>query len=184
MLFNNNFIIISIILAMILLIPYDEVFAEEKETVEVEIKYTNGDRTSYHGMKMLVYQDFDKVPIIEKYFESNPDFITVEKNHRYKIEVFVNGIYADVGYVQLKNNAEKLDISIPLSGGIQFDIYYKDGKTPIKDATVILKSSDYSELGRGLTKRIQSTTKILHCRCVFRRFIFNNLLPSKMIITL
>ena len=159
MLFNKNFIIVSVVLSMILLIPTEEIFAEEQETIEVEIKYTNGDRAGFNGMKMLVYQDFDKVPIIEKDFENNPDFITVDKNHRYKIEVFVNGIYADVGYIQLGSNSEKLDIPIPLSGGIQFEVYYEDGKTPIKDATVILKSSDYSELGRGLTNDKGETTR-------------------------
>ena len=158
MLFNKNFVIVSVIISTVLLIPSEGIFADEQETVEIEIKYTNGDRAGFNGMKMLVYQDFDKVPIIEKDFENNPDFITVEKNHRYKIEVFVNGIYADVGYVQLENNPEKLDINIPLSGGIQFEVYYEDGKTPIKDATVILKSSNYSELGRGLTNDKGETT--------------------------
>ena len=158
MLDNKNIIMLFFIVSLIILIPHENIFAEE-ETIEVEIKYTNGDRAGFNGMKMLVYQDFDKTPIVEKDLESNPDYITLDKNHRYKIEIFVNGIYADVGYVQLENDPEKLNISIPLSGGIKFEVYYNDGKTPIKDATVVLKSSDLSELGRGLTNDKGETTR-------------------------
>jgi len=150
MLGNKYLIMLFFIISLVILIPHENIFAEE-ETIEVEIKYTNGDRAGFNGMKMLVYQNFDKIPIIKKDLENNPDFITVDKNHRYKIEIFVNGIYADVGYVQLEKDPEKLNITIPLSGGIQFEVYYNDGKTSIEGATVILKSSDYSELGRELT---------------------------------
>ena len=125
-------------------------YAEELETIQFEIKYTNGDRVDNNGVKIIVYQDFNKSPILEKNLQSNPDFISVPENHRYKIEVYVNGMYADVAYVQLKNNSEKLDIDIPLSGGLQFEVLYKNGH-PISGATVILKSQDNEEWRKGTT---------------------------------
>ncbi len=147
-------------------ISIENAYAEELEKIEVEIKYTNGDRADYNGMKLVVYQDFEKTPLLEKTLVSNPDFITVPENHRYKIEVYANGMYADVGYVQLNNNPEKLNINIPLSGGLQIGVYYKNGN-PIHDATVILKSQDNIEWKKGKTNDqgetvrywIQSTVK-------------------------
>jgi len=128
----------------------EEAFAEELETIQLEIKYTNGDIVDYNGVKIIVYQDFNKSPIIERTLQGNPDLISVPENHRYKIEVYANGMYADVGYVQLKNKSEKTDINIPLSGGLQFEILYKNGH-PINEATVILKSQDNEEWRKGVT---------------------------------
>ena len=155
-----------IIATFFIVISFESVSAEELETIEVEIKYTNGDRADHTGMKLLVYQDTNKDVFLEKDLESNPDFIIVPENHRYKIEVYVHGIYAGVEYVQLENNSEKININIPLSGGIQFEVYYNDGQTPIHDATVVIKSSDNTEVRRAATNDqgktlrywIQSTT--------------------------
>ncbi|MEX0862979.1 polysaccharide deacetylase family protein, partial [Nitrosopumilus sp.] len=163
---SGKFTIIAIIIFSItLMISIENAYADK--TIEVEIKYTNDDRVDHNEIKLLVYQDFNNKPMLEKTLESNPDFITVPENHRYKIEVFVNGMYGDVGYVQLNNNPEKLIINIPLSGGVQFGVFYKNGQVPIKDATVIIKSHDNSEWRRGTTNDqgetirywVQSTSK-------------------------
>ncbi|MGY5144111.1 MAG: polysaccharide deacetylase family protein [Candidatus Nitrosopumilus sp. bin_32a] len=149
-----------------IVICFQNVYAEENQTIEIDVKYTNGDLADYSSMKILVYQDFQKEPILENKLSSNSDFIIVPINHRYKIEVYADGMYADVGYVQLKDNPEKITINIPLSGGLQFQIFYKNGEIPIRGATVVLKSNDNSELRRtttnddGETARywLQSTT--------------------------
>jgi len=153
-------------LMVVFTINLNNVYAEETETIEVEIKYTNGDIVDFNSIKILVYQDFQKEPILEKKLTSNPNFISVSENHRYKIEVYVDGMYADVGYIQLDDRQSKIEISIPLSGGIQFQVFYKNGETPIKGATVVLKTHENSELRRALTNDdgetmrywIQSTT--------------------------
>ncbi|NNM02517.1 MAG: DUF2334 domain-containing protein, partial [Nitrosopumilus sp.] len=156
----SKIIIFSIVFSVLLFVNYtDSVFAEELETIEVEIKYTNGDRADFNGMKLVVYQDFSKEPFLEKNMLSNPDFITVPENHRYKIEVYAKGIFGDVEYVQLEKTSKKVDISIPISGGIQFEVFYKNGEIPINEATVILKSIDGSEIGRDLTNDLGETTR-------------------------
>ena len=114
------------------MISFESVYAEETQTIQVEIKYTNGDRADFNGMKLLVYQDFSKEVFLEKQLENNPDVIMVPENHRYKIKVFANGMYADVGYVQLDNTSKNIQINIPLSGGLKFDVFYEDGETPIE----------------------------------------------------
>ncbi|MBL4595428.1 MAG: polysaccharide deacetylase family protein, partial [Robiginitomaculum sp.] len=165
---KNKILLLMISASILLICSTGNAYAEETQTIGIEIKYTDGDRVNYEGIKILVYQDFNKIPILEKELAGNPDSIIVEKYHKYKIEVYVNGIYADVGYIQLDNSPVKMDINIPMSGGIQFEIYYKNGVTPIKDATFVLKSADNSELDRSITNDkgqtgrywIQSTVRV------------------------
>jgi len=156
-----------IVLVILLIIPSNSVYSQESRTIQVEVKYTNGDLADFYGMNLVVYQDYNSVPILKKDIENNPDSISLPKDHRYKIEVYANGMYGDVGYVDLNNNQEKINISIPLSGGLQFNIFYKDGQTPINGATVSIKSYDGTQWRLGKTNDqgdtirywIQSTTK-------------------------
>ncbi|HET9009422.1 MAG TPA: polysaccharide deacetylase family protein [Nitrosarchaeum sp.] len=149
------------------MIPVSSVYAQESKTVQVEVKYTNGDLADFYGMSLVIYQDYDKIPIMKKEMENNPESISLPKDHRYKIEVYANGMYGDVGYIDLKSNQEKININIPLSGGLQFNVFYKDGQTPIKDAKISVKSHDGTQWRVGKTNDhgetlrywIQSTTK-------------------------
>ncbi|MHA7647280.1 polysaccharide deacetylase family protein [Nitrosopumilus sp. S4] len=147
---NNKTWMILFLASVFSFITFEHVYAEEFETIEIEIKYTNGDRADFNGINLIVYQDFSKTPYLEKPLEKNPDSILVPKNHRYKIEVYANGMYADVGYVQLKEKSEKIIINIPLSGGLELGVFYKNGN-PIQGATVIVKSQDNTEWKKGIT---------------------------------
>ncbi len=167
---NKNFSIGKIgmiVLVMSLIIPVNSVYPQESRTVQVEVNYTNGDSADFYGMSLVIYQDYGNMPILKKEMGNNPDSISLPKDHKYKIEVYANGMYGDVGYVDLKSNQEKINIDIPLSGGLQFNVFYKDGQTPIKGATVSVKSHDGTQWRLGKTNDqgdtirywIQSTTK-------------------------
>ncbi|WP_238527595.1 glycosyltransferase family 2 protein, partial [Candidatus Nitrosarchaeum limnium] len=165
---NFNILKIAIIvLVLSLVIPINLVYSQESKTIQVEVKYTNGDRADFYGMSLVIYQDNNNTPFLKKEMEGNPDSVTLPKDHTYKIEVYANGMYGDVGYLNLKTEQEKINISIPLSGGIQFNVFYNDGKTPVKNALVAIKSYDGTQLRIGKTNDqgdtmrywIQSTTK-------------------------
>ena len=159
--------IIMIVLVVSLIIPVNSIYSQESRTIQVEVKYTNEDIADFYGMSLVIYQDYGNAPILKKEMKNNPDSISLPKDHRYKIEVYANGMYGDVGYIDLRNNQEKININIPLSGGLQFNIFYKDGQTPIKGATVSIKSHDGIQWRLGKTNDqgdtirywIQSTTK-------------------------
>ena len=85
----------------LILFGFDNVFAEESQNIQIEVKYNNGDRADFYGMKLIVYQDQSKEVFLEKQLENNPETISVPENHKYKIEIYANGMYAGVGYVQL-----------------------------------------------------------------------------------
>ena len=152
---------------MTIVFPINLGHSQESGIVQIEVKYTNGDRADFYGMSLTIYQDYNKQPILKKEMVNNPDSISLPKDHRYKIEVYANGMYGDVGYVDLNSNQEKINIIIPLSGGLQFNVFYKDGQTPIKSATVSIKSHDGTQWRLGKTNDqgdtirywIQSTTK-------------------------
>jgi len=154
-----NYFIIIFAMVSISIVSFETVFAEQTQTVEVEIKYTNGDRADFNGMKLVVYQDFNKEIFLEKQLENNPNFITVPENHRYKIEVYANGMYADVGYLQADDTSKYIQINIPLSGGLKFEIFYEDGETPIENARVIIKSQDNTEWRQGITNKLGETIR-------------------------
>ncbi|PIY89900.1 MAG: hypothetical protein COY74_04395 [Nitrosopumilales archaeon CG_4_10_14_0_8_um_filter_34_8] len=156
-----------ILLIMTIVFPINLGYSQESGIVQIEVKYTNGDRADFYGMSLIIYQDYNKQPILKKEMVNNPDSVSLPKDHRYKIEVYANGMYGDVGYVDLNSNQEKINITIPLSGGLQFNVFYKDGQTPIKSATVSIKSHDGTQWRLGKTNDqgdtirywIQSTTK-------------------------
>lgn len=165
---NSNIVKIGIIVLIVsLMIPVNSIHSQESETIQVEVKYTNGDLVDFYGMSIVIYQDYSKIPILKKEMKSNPESVSLPKDHKYKIEVYANGMYGDVGYIDLKNNQEKININIPLSGGIQFNVFYKDGQTPIKGATISIKSHDGTQWKLGKTNDqgdtlrywIQATTK-------------------------
>ena len=79
---NQVFTSLLVIIAFTLIISFENTYGEELKTIEVEIKYFNGDRADFTEMKFYVYQDSDKTPILEKELEGNPDFITLPVNHK------------------------------------------------------------------------------------------------------
>ena len=165
---KNSFLITAFSALIVLAISTNFAFAEETTQLELEVHYTNGDIADYNSMKFVVYQDFDKTPLLTVDATGNPSIIEVPKNHDYKVEVYVNDIYASVDYIEINEQSEKLNINIPLSAGLKIKVYYEDGLTPIDDATVVIKSNGNTELRRtitndnGETQRfwIQSTTKL------------------------
>jgi len=158
---------IPFLLILVTIIP-NIAYGQELGTIELEIHYTNGDIANFNGMNIIIYQDFDKTPIFKKTLESNPDFITMPIGYKYKVEVYANGMYADVDYIDLQNSQEKLLITIPLSGGLKINVFFERGEIPIKNATVVIKSYDGIEWRKGQTNDqgdtirywIQSTNKL------------------------
>ena len=134
-------------------------YGEESSSLQVEIKYTNGDRIDAYQTKYVIYQDSNKNPFLEKTLETNPESIMLPKDHRYKVEVYVNGMFYEVGYVDLKNPEEKLEINIPLPGGLKFNVFFEDGETPIDGAIVIIKSQKGEEQKVGKTDDLGQTMR-------------------------
>jgi len=142
-----------------LVASFNSAYSEESETLQIEIKYTNGDRIDTYQTKYIIYQDYEKTPILEKKLDSNPDSVILPQDHKYKVEVYVNGMFSEVGYVELQNESEKLDMNIPLPGGLKFNVFFEDGEKPIDDAIVVIKSHDGEQQRIGNTNENGDTMR-------------------------
>ena len=134
---------IILVFILILLVPLTAYGDQGIGSLEIYIKSTGGERADYHGMALKIYQDNAKIPF--KTIESlsgNPYKISLPLGHSYKIEDYVNSMYATVGYITLQNGDEKLELSVPIPGSIRFTAVYNDGNTPIDNATIMVKSND------------------------------------------
>jgi len=151
------FIVFFMIATLMTSIVY--AYGEESSSLQIEVKYTNGDRIDAYQTNYLIYQDSDKIPFLEKKLETNPETVILPKDHRYKVEVYVNGMFSEVGYVELKNSIEKLEVNIPLPGGLKFNVFFEDGQTPIDGATVIIKSHGGQEQRVGKTDDLGQTMR-------------------------
>lgn len=148
---SNIYKVCAFAVIFTLVLQINSAYSEELQTLQIEIKYTNGDRIDAYQSMYKIYQDNEQTPIIEEKFTKNPNSINLPQDHRYKVEVYVNGMYSEVGYIELKNEPKKLDINIPLPGGIKFNVFFEDGETPIENAMVVIKSSNGEEQRVGNT---------------------------------
>jgi peptidoglycan/xylan/chitin deacetylase (PgdA/CDA1 family) len=121
------------------------VFAQQNTgTIDVFIKSENNDRVFPQGVSIKIFKDLEKTPTEEILsLESNP-FTTssLPLGHRYSVEVYVNNMYAGVGFVDLQQSKQNLEITIKNFGGMRLNVFYKDGQTPLSGAYVVIKSHD------------------------------------------
>ncbi|TLX82092.1 MAG: hypothetical protein E6L00_04695 [Thaumarchaeota archaeon] len=108
----------SLILILIILQPIIVYADQGTGSIEIDVRYTNHDRADYYSMAVKVYQDFSTIPYKDiSSLSANPyNIVSLPVGHKYKIEVYANGMYASTGYVDLQNAHDSLDITIPLPG--------------------------------------------------------------------
>jgi len=133
---------ITSVFILILFVPLTS-YGQQTGTLEIDLKTMNGEMTDYHGIALKIYQDNGKIPFTTiDSLSGNPYKISLPIGYQYKVEVYVNSMYANAGYVNLQNNDEKLELAIPNTGSVLFTTIYNDGTTPINNATVIVKSGN------------------------------------------
>lgn len=77
-----------------------QVFAQEKTgTIELFLKNENGDRVSPFDISVKVFKNLETKSFLEIHqIDTNPLQIpSLQLGQRYKIEVYVNNMYADTG---------------------------------------------------------------------------------------
>jgi len=128
-------------------------FAEETGSIEVNIKYFNGDRLDTWQTILKLFQDDGDSPYVTIEFpESNPYLIdALPLGHKYTVEVYVNNMFAGTGFLNLEETEGQIKLNIPLQGGYQFIAFYNDNQTPIEGATVTIKSDDGHQWSQGIT---------------------------------
>ena len=117
---------------------------QDTGSITVTLAYVGGDRAYSSTMALKVYQDMNQT--VYRDMESIPEnpfnITSLPLGHNYKIEVYANGMFSNVGYVDLQKTSQTLTLNLPLPGGLQPSIFYNDGYTPIFNATVNVRSQD------------------------------------------
>jgi hypothetical protein len=131
-----------LIFIVILLAPLTS-YGQQTGTLEINLKSVANEMVDYHGMALKIYQANQNTPFktIDSMTE-NPYKVSLPIGYQYKVEVYASSMYANVGYVNLQDSNQKLEIVIPNSGSVLFTVVYDDGTTPIDNATVIVKSNN------------------------------------------
>lgn len=119
-------------------------YAEDLAQVEIDVKNSNGDRTGSSNVVFKVYQYTKDTLYTELKPKSNyPYFVaSLPVDHKYRLEGFVNGIFAGSLIIDIKNNYEQIDFVLPKSSGMNLQILYNDKQTPIAGAAVNIKNQD------------------------------------------
>lgn len=126
---------------------------ESATSLLVNIMYYGGDRADYSLLSFDIFQDTNKTVYKEiDSVSSNPfDIEGLPINHRYKIEVFANGMCSDIEYVNLDKSKATLNMYLSPPGGMRPHIFYRDGYTPVSNAAVLVKSQDNKTWAKGIT---------------------------------
>ena len=128
-------------------------FAEDTGTIELDLKFQNGDRVVTYQTVLEIFQDdIDEPYQIIEFPESNPYMIeSLPLGHTYTVKVYLNDMFAEQSFIILDEPTEELKIFIPLQAGMTFSVFYNDGSTPIEGAKISIKSDNGNEWANGST---------------------------------
>ena len=139
-----KFLLPSLLVFFIIISSASLSFAQEDTgSIDVIIRYNTFDKIDTYAAVLKVYQDNNKDPfVVIRFPESNPIMIdSLPLGHKYKVEVYVNGMLAGSEKIDVNGN-EEMEIIIPTSGGMIFRAVYNDGSTAIVGATISIFSDD------------------------------------------
>lgn len=129
-------------------------------TLEILVKSESGDRVPPDTLAIKIFQGLQTTPLKTiAPLENNPNISQLQLGHRYKVEVYMNNLYAGVGFIDLEKDKEQLDITIKNTGGMRLTVYYKDGQTPIQNAMVWIKSQDGKSWSYSVTDKNGQTER-------------------------
>ena len=142
-------------------------YSEEFGAIEIQVKDWEGDISSPEGITIILYQE-NKSLFKEIELQTNPQTISeIPLEHNYSFEVIKHDINFPLSdKIFLDSPLKKIDLKIPMEGGMKFNVFHKDGYTPIENAIVTIKSPNGNSLvtavtnNDGQTQRywLQSTT--------------------------
>lgn len=147
--------LVSILTILFVLQSIIPSYAEELGQLDINVKYTNGDRASAYNILMKIFYKGTN----DLYTELEPNseypyFVTMlPVNQEFRIEAYVNGMYSGSYNIDIKNKYHVIDFIIPLSSGVQFHVLYNDKYTSIEGASIQIKNQDGKILRKDFTDK-------------------------------
>lgn len=127
-------------------------------SISATVSYATGDRANTYGVSLKIYQDASQSVYrnIDS-IASNPFTIdSLPLGHAYKIELFANGMCADIEYVKLDQTTQNLTpknliLHLYPPGGLRPNVFYNDGTTPVFNAIVYINDQNNKTWGVDYT---------------------------------
>jgi len=119
---GHKFLLTTLLVFFLVLTESSLAFAEETGSIEVDIKFLNGDRLDTWQTTIQVFQDnSDTSYVTIENPKFNPYLIdSLPLGHKYTAKVYVNNMFAGQSFLNLEESEEHLPVNIPLSGGMRF----------------------------------------------------------------
>jgi len=156
-----KFLLPSLLVFFIIISSANLSFAQEDTgSIDVYIQYNTFEKVETYALTLKVYQDNNEDPFVVIGFpESNPIMIdSLPLGHKYKVEVYVNGMLGNSKKIDVSGN-EEMEIIIPTAGGMLFRVLYNDGSTTVVGATVSIFSDDTQLWAQDTTDPNGKTTR-------------------------
>lgn len=136
-------------------------YGDSSGTVEISLRYTNGDRISSNFVEIKIFQENsnEAIQIINERNSESTYITELKIFEKYRMDIFINGIFSGSKNFELKNKYEYLDVSIPLSNGLSFNVLYNDNSTPISGLTVSIFSNEGKFVTKGTTNKEGDTIR-------------------------
>lgn len=147
-------------------VPHDQGFnyvapkqsTSDTGSISATVSYATGDRANTYGISLKIYQDSSQSVYRNIDSISNNPFSidSLPLGHTYKIELYANGMCADIEYVRLDQTTQNLapkNLILHLSppGGMRPNVFYNDGTTPVSNAIVYIKDQNNKTWGMDYT---------------------------------
>lgn len=135
----------TLVFIFVLALLFHVAYAESSGSLTATITFPNGDRANYFYKSVKIYQDNNQGLYQEiKPIPDNPfNIVSLPLYHKYKIEVYADGVHASTDYVYLEKTHQGAHITIPNTRDLLIVARYHD-ETPIANAAVYIKSK-YNE---------------------------------------
>ena len=158
----NGFFTKLVLSGLISVIPFGlyTTYAEDLAQVEIEIKNSDGDRTSASSTTFQVYQYSKNTLYTELKPKSDYPYFVVSLpvDQKYRLDGFVNGMFAGSLIINVQND-EQIDFVLPQSSGMNVQVLHSDAYTPIVGAIVALKNQDDKILRKDYSDKDGNTLR-------------------------
>jgi len=147
--------LVSILTILLVIQSIITSYAEEFGQLNIDIRYTNGDRVSAHNVIMKIYPEgTDDLYTQLKPNSEYPYFVAMlPLDKEFRIDAYVNGMYSGSYNVDIKNNLDEIDFTFPVSSGVKFQVLYDDKFTPIEGAKIQIKNHEGKTLFNDFTDK-------------------------------
>ena len=146
---KNRLGIISIVFFVLVSITSSTFGDEEFESVVLSLIYPNGDKLDLSSSKLVILKNDKIIEEIMGEYEMQYFEVKLSKGEGYRAIAYVDDMYAGTSWFDVPLDEDIKKIFVQPSGGLKLNVFYSNGKAPLSDAKVIIKSHQGNSIREG-----------------------------------